>query len=230
MASGPQSTSQAKTDVLERIIGNLGATVPASGGEGELLSAIATAILGFVPPDGIDSFLGPLNSTAQTFDRRTITTVTATSASGVKNMTAVFLPKNTIVNNLNMVTGTTAAITPTHQWMGLYDNTRKLLAISADGLTAAMAGSTALVYPIANTAAGAATSFVTTYTGLYYIGVVVVAGTQPTWSGVTGTVANNTQPPIVAGTSDTGLTVPETFPTTAAVITPTAQALYAYTT
>lgn len=230
MATATQSTSQGPADILKRLIVAFGGTPNPSGGEGELMSALAAAVPGFVPPDGIDVYLGPTNCLAQTFDRRTITSVTATAASGVKNMTAIFLPANTIVNNLNMVTGTTAAITPTHQWMGLYDNTRKLLAISADGLTAAMAASTALVYPIANTAAGAATSFVTTYSGLYYIGVVVVAGTQPTWAGVTGTAANNTQPPIVAGTSDTGLTVPETFPTTAGVITPTAQSIYAYTT
>jgi hypothetical protein len=146
-------------------------------------------------------------------------------------MCAVFIPFNTVVNNFNWVTGSTAAITPTHSWVGLYDNNRNLLAISADGVTAALAANTVITVAVANVAAGAATSFTTTYGGLYYIGILVTAGTMPTLMGaVDAATTIKNIPPILTGTSSTGLTVPSTFPTTAGAITATTSPFYSYLT
>lgn len=230
MASGTTPIETGLGEIYRQMVVNMGGTAPTSLGGGEVLNAVAKAFLSFTPPSLNDVVSGPAGSTAQTYARAQIDSNSATAASGVLNMTAIALPNNLVVNSLNLVTGTTAAITPTHQWAGLYNASRVLLAISADETTAAMAASTIQTYPIATIAQGAAASFTTTYTGLYYVGIVVVAGTQPTWQGLTATDATpTTLPPILAGTSTGSLTTPSAFPTTAGVITPTAQQLYAFT-
>jgi hypothetical protein len=145
-------------------------------------------------------------------------------------LSAISIPADTVINNFNYVTGTTAAITPANQWAALFNASRVMLAVSADATTTAMPASTVTTYPVATIAQGAATSFTTTYTGLYYVGICVVAGTQPTWQGYTGTATDTTIPPILAGSSTGSLTGPPTFPTTAGTITPTAAELYAYLT
>lgn len=229
MATAAQPATGGLGEIWARIIRNMGGTAT-SYGEGELLNAFANALLNFNPQSLNDVAGAPAGSVAQTVARQLVTSAAETSASGVLTLTAISLPLDTVVNTLNFVSGTTAAITPTHQFAGLYDNTGKQLAVSADLLTAAIAASTVIPYPISTIAQGAASSFTTTYSGLYYVGIMVVAGTQPTWAGITGLVTDETIPPIMAGSSDTGQTAPPAFPHTAGTITPTAAALYSFLT
>lgn len=142
-------------------------------------------------------------------------TLTGTT-SGTLYLTGIYLEQGDIVTNLSVMSGTTAAVTPTAQWFELRDSTRALLAKTVDGTTGAWAAST--VKTLALTA-----PYTVTAAGFYYVGLCVVAGTVPTLSGVNpGMTTGIALPPILAGTSSTGLTY-ATTPATAAAITATAR-------
>lgn len=218
-------------ELLRGLLANLGISPVPSMGKGELLTLLANAGSGLSQLGGTE--FGPANCLAQTFPRNQINSNTiAAPATGVLQMQAVYLMQGMVVSNISFVTGTTAGATLTHQWAGLYDSSRNLLAISADGTSTALGASTAFTYAIANTAAGAATSFTCTYTGLYYIGIVVTnSATQPTFTGLAATAAIAAAiPPILGGTSTGSLTTPSTFPTQAGTITATVNTLYMYLT
>lgn len=208
-----------RTDVLRQIILNMGGSLATqSGGEGELILAISNLLsaASYVDDNSIQAPGGGIaNMPRLSVNNGGI----AMSASGTLQMVAITLPRNLTVSNLSYLTGTTAAVTPTNQWAGLYDLNRNLLAISANALTAAIGASIGITYPVANVAAGAATSFTTTYAGLYFIGILITAGTMPTLSGLAGLAAATGLAPVIAGQSNTGLTVPQTFPTQATAIT-----------
>lgn len=230
MASGTTPIETGLGEILAETVVNLGGTRPTSLGKGEVLNAINVAILGFTPPS-VDINVAPVGTTGQSFNRALVDTVTTADATGVLQMVAISLPANTVVNNVNWLIGTTGSAGPTHQWGAIYNSARLLLAISADGTSTVITASVPLVFPIATIAQGAATSFTTTYTGLYYLGLMVSSSSaQPTLATRTSVAGATTVPPITAGTSNTGLTTPSTFPTTATAITPTATIPYAYTT
>ena len=183
-------------------------------------TAAGTVTLTFYPP-----------CQGETFNRGQITTSTlAKATSGTLVLQAISLPVNCLVTNFNILFGTTGDAGPANQWMGLYDSQRNLLAISADGTTTAVTASTVATYPVATVAAGSATSFTTTYSGLYYIGFLLVTTNAPTFCAQTGSIIANALPPILAGTSTASLTSPSTFPTQAGTITGTAARLYMYLT
>ena len=231
MATGTTPIETGMGEIYAQTAVNFGAARPASLGLGEVWNAINAAILNFTPPSGSDIYLAPAGATAQSIPRTMVSSAAeALGGTGVLVMQAIFLPQNTVVNNLNWVAGTTAAITPTHQWGGLYNASRVQLATTTDGLTTAITSGLTLTYPIATVAAGAATTFTTTYTGMYYMGLLITAGTMPTVEGATGIATAATIPPILSGTSTGSLTTPTTFPTTAGTITPTAPQIYCYTT
>jgi hypothetical protein len=230
MATGTTPPASAVGEIWAQIIQDLGQPRPTSLGLGEVLNAFGKALTLYTPQSLSDVALAPANATAQAFPRNLITSTSEAIVSGDVEMQAITLPIDTVVNALNFITGGTAAVTPTHQWAALYDSNRNLLAISADGTTTAIGANAVLSFPIANVAAGAASSFTTTYSGLYYVGILVVAGTAPTFEGITGLTVANTVPPIVAGIGDFTLTTPSTFPHQGAAITPAAGQLYCYTT
>jgi len=147
--------------------------------------------------------------------------------SGTLALIAVGLPAGLRVGTIQFVSGGGAAATPTHWWFGLYDKNLMQLALTANQTSGAWAASTAKALPVASTAAGAATSFLTTYAGLYYLGIMMVAATPVTV--LSGVVATSilALPPVVNGTSDTGQTTPPGFPHTAAAITATTNTVYA---
>ncbi|MGW1587330.1 right-handed parallel beta-helix repeat-containing protein [Streptomyces sp. NPDC002386] len=130
--------------------------------------------------------------------------------SGVLYLVPIWLPKGAVVSNLTFVSGGTAAGTPTNWWFSLHDSSRKALARTADQTTAAWAANTAKTLPIAQTTAGNATSYTTTYTGLHYLGVMVKATTQP------NLVGEGSLPDAVAsmapgyGGANTGMSTPPT--------------------
>ena len=213
-----------------------GGTISATGpslGEYDITRLILTAMQTWPAPDIASLALQPTNCVASTLDRSctAFNQTTALGGTGVLMLCAIFIPANTIVNNFNFVTGSTAAVTPTNQWACLCDNNRNLLAISGNGLTAAIAANTVITTAVANTAAGAAASFTTTYGGLYYFGIAITAGTMPTMMGTTDSATTiKNIPPILVGSSTTGLTVPSTFPTQYAAMTATTSPFYAYLT
>lgn len=134
----------------------------------------------------------------------------STPTSGTLYLVPIWLPKGAVVSNLTFVSGGTAAVTPTNWWFSLHDSSRKMLARTADQTTAAWAASTVMTKAIAQTTAGSASSYTTTYAGLHYLGVMIKATTQPSLIGE-GSVAD-----VVAsvapgfGGTDTALSTPPT--------------------
>jgi len=183
-------------------------------------TAAGTVTLTFYPP-----CLG------ETVPRSMVTSVTTAKAtSGTLVMSAVSLPVNQTISNFNFMPGTTGDAGPTNQWMGLYDAQRNLLAISADGTSTVITASTVVTYPVATVAAGAATSYITPYSGLYYIGLLIATTNAPTFTALTTFATVNSLVPILGGTSTASLTAPSTFPTQAGTITGTAARLHMYLT
>jgi hypothetical protein len=159
---------------------------------------------------------------AETIPRQGLTTSVAT-LSGNLHLVGIGLPAGLTVSSISFTNGLAGATSPTHWWFGLFDLNRVMLALTADQLTAAWAGSTLKTLNIASVASGAASSFVTTYAGLHYLAFMmsssgnVTIPSQPGAAGVSGNISNI--PPISAGTADTGLTTPPAFPFTAAALT-----------
>lgn len=142
----------------------------------------------------------------------------AAATSGTMVMQAIWLPTGTVINNLITMSGTTASATQTNRWMALYDQNRNLLRQTTDQTTTVLAANTLWT--------GAITSYTTTYSGIYYIGILTAATTPNSLVGVTaaGNAAIRNLAPILTGISTTGLTT--TAPATAAAITATANSYW----
>lgn len=238
MATAVQSTSKSVQEQMAATVIALGASAPTSDGLGELWADLATGIQGFNPPSGTDIALAPSTATAATLPRPLAgdsvgITVPAGTTTATLILAALYLPINTVVNNINVLVGTTASSGVAHNWAGLYNSARVPLALSADNTTTDLTASTVAAYAIATTAAGAATSFTTTYSGLHYLAFAICsATTQPTLYGynAAGTAVNNIAPKL-SGTSTTGLTTPPTsFVAAATAITATTGVPYGYLT
>lgn len=134
----------------------------------------------------------------------------STPTPGTLYLVPIWLPKGFVVSNLTFVSGGTAATTPTNWWFTLHNSSRVALARTADQLTAAWAANTVMTKAIAQTTAGSATSYTTTYAGLHYLGVMIKATTNPSL------ISEGSMPDVVAmvspgfGGTDTGLSTPPT--------------------
>jgi hypothetical protein len=165
----------------------------------------------------------PSGALGQTYPRGGGGANVATLSTGRLHMVGIQLPTGTTVTNVVFMSGTTATSGPTNQWFGLFDQNRVALRLTADALTAAWAANA--VKSLALTA-----PFVTTYTGLHYLGLMVAAGTVPTLTGMASTAQQNAVAPIAAGTSNTGQTSPPGLPFTANAITGSANTPWAWVT
>jgi hypothetical protein len=141
-------------------------------------------------------------------------TTNAAPLSGDLYIQPIFLPAGTAVGHIGFVNGTTATTGTSHWWVVLLDNTYKQQGHSADQTTTVIAAST--WKPLA-----LATSYTATYSGRYYLGLMVAittgsmpnpaAGTAPIAAMITGTSAPT---PLLGGLSSTGETTPGTDGTT----------------
>lgn len=156
----------------------------------------------------IESLLRPSGRYETTSRLRAGTANTPTS--GSLYLVPLWLPKGWTVSNLAFVSGGTAMATPTNWWFTLHDNTKKALARTADQTTTAWAANTVKSVAIAQTTAGSATSYVTTYTGLHYIGVMIKASTVPSLvsEGSVADILASVSPGF--GGTDAGLSTPPT--------------------
>lgn len=231
MASGTlvsTAAGQGKTDLLRAIITILGLTGSSYDGESELIAAIAQGLQNPQFPATSQLALAPSTTVAETIPRALAgESVTIATVSGTIYMQALYIPANTVVNNITVVTGSTASSNDvTINWSALCDNTRHVLAVSANA--------TAQLTPAGflNTLAMSA-AFTTTYSGLYYVAYTVGATTtQPTVCGVTSAGTETTKiVPILCGTSATsGTSTPPAVATQLGAITATANDIYAYLT
>jgi hypothetical protein len=124
-----------------------------------------------------------------------------------------------VISNITWMTAATAAVTPTHWWYVLLDGSLNLLAVTADQTTAAMAANTVLTLAVATIASGSASSYTVPTSGLYYVGVMVTAGTMPNFMAAPGATTTGGVAPAKCGTSTGSLTTPPAFPFTGAAIT-----------
>jgi hypothetical protein len=154
----------------------------------------------------------PTGCLAETFPRCMGSTATATqtigATTGTVYMMGVWLPAGLTITNMSWITGTTAAVSPTHWWLGIANSAGLQQAATADQTTAAI-GASALK-TIALTA-----TYTTTSTGLYYLLLSVTASTNPTATGLAVPITQmNLATPVLAGVSATTQSAPGTNGTT----------------
>lgn len=175
-----------------------------------------------------DHYLRPSIATYETVSRAQQLNTNFATVTGNLYLCAIALPAGLVINNISHFSSSVAAVTPTHWWFGLYDSGRVQLALTADQLTGAWAANTAKTLPIASTATGAASSFTTTYEGLYYLGFMMTAATMVNLVSLAMLGAAAALTPLMLGVSDTSQTTPPAFPRTATAIGSTVnQAVYA---
>lgn len=150
----------------------------------------------------------PTGCIAETFPRCLGSQATATQAIGATTgtvyMAGVWLPVGMTITNVNWITGSTAAVTPTHWWLGVASSTGLQVAATADQTTGAIGANTLITKALTGT-------YVTTVTGLYYLLLSVTAGTNPTATGLPVPISNmNLATPILAGVSASTQSTPGT--------------------
>lgn len=171
----------------------------------------------------------PTGAFAQTFDRRAATLNNAISlnGSGQLQLVGIDLISGEVVTDITFFAGGTAMAGGSHMWFSLVDISRNVLAKTADDTSATWAASTSSA-PNGKTLP-LSSPFTATYTGLHYVGIVVVATTLPTLLGSSDTNAHAAMiPPIITGASTTGLTDPASLGATAATLANTSRKPYAY--
>jgi len=156
----------------------------------------------------------PAAAQAETYPRILATSAQALT-SGTLTVCAIALPQYMTLTSITMCTKGTAKTGGTHGWYVLLDSGRVVRMVTADQTDAATTwGATNTAYTFSTN------SYTTTYTGLYYLGVMVAATSPPnivTCGGGTSGVAGAS--PILAGTSSTGQTTPPTVGTTMGALT-----------
>ncbi len=153
----------------------------------------------------------------ETFDRDLCDEVNSSVlSSGRLSLQAIWIPAGVTITSISFWSATTQLATGTNQLFGLYDQSLNLLRSSVnDGATAWAANSRKTL--------ALTSTFTTTYSGIYYLGIMVAATTVPTLKGNTAKTGGqlNAASPSMGGTSNTGLTtaLPATANAPAAVTT-----------
>jgi hypothetical protein len=146
----------------------------------------------------------------QTLDRRIVGAINPLT-SGQLRVTALWLPEGAVISNISAV-ASAAAATPTNQWAALLDQGLRVLGKTVDRTTEAWNANTLKTFNFATPVRAA-------YSGIHYVGLVVVATTVPQLTGLAGSTPMAALPPILTGSSSTGLTNPASLGATAAAIT-----------
>ena len=161
-------------------------------------------------------YAAPSVATAETFPRMLISTGASVMVSGTLYCMALGLHQNTVINNLGFATKGTAETGGTHAWFALLDNTMTVRAVTADQTGATALGSTNTHYQFSTN------SFTTTYSGLYYASICVVASGMPVMSALSASAIPSdvvSMSPILCGSSSTGLTTPPSTGTAMTALT-----------
>lgn len=138
--------------------------------------------------------------------------------SGQTSYYTIVLPVGITVAKIGFVCGTVGCTTATHQFFSLMDNNMNALAATADGTTATWTATSVVSMNMGfaySGSWGAASSFVTTYSGIYYLGVMVNAsGTLPNFVGAPENAFIGQLAPSLYGndSTHTGITTPSTSP------------------
>lgn len=138
----------------------------------------------------------------ETFDRDLCNEVNGSVlSSGRLSLQAIYIPAGVTIGSISFWSATTAGATLTNQLFGLYDNNLNLLRSSVNDTSTAWAANSRKTLALTS-------AFTTTYSGLYYLGIMVAATTVPTIKGNTAKTGGqlNAGAPSMGGTSNTGLT------------------------
>lgn len=157
---------------------------------------------GAVPLNGYDTAKYVTGCKAETFPRHLVPEInTSLLSTGRLSLESIAIRSGELLTSISFWSATTAAGTPTNQIFGLYDNSLNLLRSSNNDTTTAWAANTRKTLALTST-------FTTTYTGLYYLGIMVTATTVPTIKGYTARTGGQlvAAAPSLGGTSSTGLT------------------------
>lgn len=172
-------------------------------------------------------YYAPTGATAETFTRAQINGGSAAMTSGTLYLMAIGLHQNIPINNITFATKGTAVSGLTHGWYVLLDSGLVVRAVTADQLTSGtFLSATNTAYTLATGA------YTTTYSGLYYVGIMVTAGTTMPQMAIGGAVpgAVGLLAPAICGASSTGqTTAPSTGTTMAAISASGSFSFYAYT-
>jgi hypothetical protein len=149
-------------------------------------------------------------------NRAAYTAVTnALATSGTVYLVSYYLPANTTITAISFETGTTTLKTGgTHGWYVLCDQNRVVRAVSADQTDDHTTWGVASTVYTLNVTTDGSTKFVTTYGGLYYLGIMVAntSGTQPnliaTATAGTGVAGSTIGPSMCGASTTTGQTTP----------------------
>lgn len=163
----------------------------------------------------------PAGAIAETFPREYAAFGdVSTLATGRLQMQAIWLPKGVSCSSITFVSGTTAATLPLNQLFGLYNSSRALLRGTTDDTSTAWAAAAAKTLALTS-------AFVTTYAGLHYVAILVVATTVPTLLGTRGNIGSAAMAiaPIYTGSSTSAITA---LPDPAGAITAGVGVFYAY--
>ncbi len=174
-------------------------TTPVAHAAGFTVKQVVTAGGLSVAGTGQNGWTAPGAVTAETFPR-IYSAGSQALTSGVLAVTGISLPQYLTVSDITMATKGAAANGVTHGWYALLDSGLVVRAVTADQTTGTQWGSlnTAYTYPLA-------TPYTTTYTGLYYVGVNVTAGTAPTMVTASAMAAGLVSvAPVLCGTVSTG--------------------------
>ena len=177
------------------------------------------------------SNLKPAGAIAETLSRGAGPAVAGAGValtSAALTLTAIWLPAGAVISNISYQYGTTGCASSTNWWYGLYDSSRVQLAVTADQTSTVITATSIPALAIAQVAAGAASSFTTTYTGLHYVGIMVKATTPPTICGSITAGVLLSIPPALVGTSDTAQTTPPAFAHTAGALSTIPAIQYAF--
>jgi hypothetical protein len=165
---------------------------------GPAVAAMQNFYGGYTGPASLTNVVA--QSFADEFATSSLTATAGTVFAVVMNLTA-----GTIVNKISYVTAVTAASTPTNQWAGIasFATTAKVLATSADGLTAPMAADTVISFALS-------TAYTIPTSALYYIYFCIAGTAGPTISAAvtTGTHGRGNVAPFLTGPCATGQTTP----------------------
>jgi hypothetical protein len=173
------------------------------------------ALIAGAPTESTTYFPGALAETIPAYAATTAVTLTTADL----YLFGVHLGAGESVGHVGFVTTTTAGATMTHWWACLVDQNYTVQAVSADQTSGAIAASTWFSLAMG-------TAYTTTYSGIYYLGLMIAASTIPTLCGTSGgpliAMMTGTGHPVslIGGQSSTSQTTAPALGTV--VTTPTA--------
>lgn len=159
---------------------------------------------------------------AESYDRSEVTSGNVgLLVSGRLHLVEMPLSKGQVVTSITFKSGTTAAVNPTAQHFHIWSAARAKLAVTNDDGATAWASNTEKTLALSS-------QYTVATSGLHYIGILVAAGTVPSFLGHGPSSLIAGAAPILSGSADTGLTDLASLPTTAAALTATSVLPYCY--